>query len=107
MSELKPCPFCGTTDFIVMHNRTSHPSKDCHLNGCIIIWNEASISPEQQIEVWNTRQSPKAMSNYEELSDTLRDMFGNYAKHGLSTDVFIDSIIVLMNNYVEVWKESE
>lgn len=56
MTELKPCPFCGSTDVYILHHGTkgehSITCKDCN------VWVDHmfdGMSKEEAIVLWNRR----------------------------------------------------
>ncbi len=80
--ELKPCPFCGSTNLKVWDNSVA-----CHacdgtgpdLGHCV-----GEVCRQQSIEAWNTRAPEPNQARIEALSAALRDIdavacdFGHY-----------------------------
>ncbi|ARL52488.1 hypothetical protein BOC51_21315 [Burkholderia pseudomallei] len=54
MSELKPCPFCGSS---VTHIQGHEPMDDCHFIDCVTCGMSSKIfsTKEDAVEAWNRR----------------------------------------------------
>lgn len=66
MSELKPCPFCGSAAEMNYHRPTESYYVAC--SGCTAHTCDHGAEPEQATETWNKRTQPEATKPAQDLS---------------------------------------
>lgn len=56
--ELKPCPFCGTNNAVLRHNKDGFSFVLCEKDGCYVR-TDGHLNDTAAVEAWNRRSEEK------------------------------------------------